>query len=332
MKATVFTSKTNSHFKRIESAVALINGCQNHFHLDILVDESFAGSGDKVNPLSSCSMIENKCPQKYCILVTEDLLDDNWFSHEYRSSAIITIGDWERLYAPPSLKSYLIYQIAQALIHFASDMSEEMALNIVHEPPVGCIYDMAVHKSDIKLGMVAGNLCTRCASQLKALGTSQQAIDAVIRIVELVRSEALGKPVALDPKQVFVVMRFSKNDENDNAWRYGIMPGIEKCGLNPMRADSQVESRQILEKVYNHIRRSRLIVAKVDVENLNVYFELGVSMGLEKDVLLISESTMLINLPSDLKNWECLTYEKGNYDQLSRRIQDFLVLTYGVSA
>lgn len=281
----VVLSDSNSHRKRIESAVALINGCQNYFQLDVAVDNDLIKSGQRVGPSTLCTRMETKYPSSYCILVTEDLFDDNWFSHEYRCSAIITIGDWEAVYAPPSLRSYVIYQIAQALIHFASDMSEEMALNIVHEPPVGCIYDMASIKTDIKLGMVAGNLCTRCVSQLKALGTSQQAIDAVVRIVELVRSEALGRPVVLDPKQVFVVMRFTKNDENDNAWRYGIQSGIEKSGLIPVRADAHVESRQILEKVYNHIRKSRLVVAKIDEQSLNVYFELGVAMGLERDVL-----------------------------------------------
>jgi hypothetical protein len=92
------------------------------------------------------------------ILVTEAPLEDNWFSHEYRGCAIITIADWEQHYAPPSLRSYLIYQIAQALIHFAADMSEEMALNMVHEPAVGCVYDLAAHKPEIKYGMVAGNV------------------------------------------------------------------------------------------------------------------------------------------------------------------------------
>ncbi len=54
-------------------------------------------------------------------------------------------------------------------------------------------------------------------------------------------------------------------------------------------------------------------------------------MGLEKDVLLISESTLVLNLPADLRNWECLTYDKGNYDQLADRVQNFLCDNYGLS-
>lgn len=77
---------------------------------------------------------------------------------------------------------------------------------------------------------------------------------------------------------------------------------------------------QLLQKGRQNIERCRFVVAKVDSNNLNVYFELGLAMGLDKDVLLISEEDLVIQLPTDLKNWECLTYSKGNYEQLKQRI------------
>ena len=224
-----------------------------------------------------------------------------------------------------------MYQLAQALIHFAADMSEEMALNMVHQPAVGCVYDMAVHKPDIKYGMVAGNLCASCVARLKALGTSQDAIDALVGILDIVRSEALGMPVSLNPDEVFVVMRFTANDENDNAWRYGIKVGGERCGVKVLRADNRVESGQLLDKIQRHITRSRLVIAKVDQDNLNVYFELGLAMGMKKDVLLVSDDSLVLKLPSDLRNWECLTYSQGNYEQLAQRIAGFLSGTYGLA-
>ena len=54
-------------------------------------------------------------------------------------------------------------------------------------------------------------------------------------------------------------------------------------------------------------------------------------MGMGKDVLLISDSSLILNLPSDLRNWECLTYETGNYAQLASRVTQFLETTYGLS-
>ena len=43
----------------------------------------------------------------------------------------------------------------------------------------------------------------------------------------------------------------------------------------------------------------------------------------------MSESSLAANLPSDLKNWECLTYDKGDYEQLKTKVSDFLTEKYG---
>lgn len=321
-----------THLRRVESVASLINGCQQHYRLELQHESALDKTGMKVSAKALTEMLEAKNAEKIVIGIAEDAFDDNWFSHEYRSAAVITVFDWEAIYAPPSLRAYVMYQVAQALIHFSADMSEEIAMNIVHEPPVGCVYDFSLEKPNIKLGMVAGNLCHQCVGQLRALGTSDAAIDAVRRIVAIVRAEALGQPITFDPSEVFVVMRFSTNDENDNAWKYGLKIGIDACGFRATRGDDRVESRHILDKVDSAIRRSRLVVAKVDENNLNVYYELGLAMGLEKDVLLVSEASLAINLPSDLRSWECLTYDRGNYQQLADRVKAFLVTQYRVKA
>lgn len=330
MDVTIFVSEDNSHRHRVDSAVNLINGSQTYFHLHVETDNRLEKSGDSIDPDAIRKWKESEDQDGYSVMVVEDNFLDNWFSHEYRTTAILTTAGWEERYAPPSLKAYIMYQFAQALINFASDLNEEMVMNMVHEPPEACMYDMVSHKPDIRLGMVGGNLCATCASRLRALGTDEEAITAVTSVVELVRGEALGRPVLLDPSQVFVVTRFGQNDENANAWLYGIKVGVESAGFVPTRADSEFQSGQILEQILNHIRRSRLIIAKVDQENLNVYFELGVAMGLGKDVLLVSEQDLLIRLPADLRNWNCLTYEKGNYEQLKDRVRSFVQETYGV--
>lgn len=332
MRVLLVANELNPHIRRVESVASLVNGCQRHYRLEFVSDPDFAGTGEMISPAALADEAQAKWHGRHVILVTEDPFDDNWFSHEYRESSVITVCDWESKYAPPSLRAYLMYQTAQALIQFSADMSEEIALNIVHEPPVGCLFDMTVLKPNIKLGMVAGNLCHRCVGQLRALGTPEAAIDSVSQIVSLVRAEALGRPVAFDPQEVFVVMRYTQNDENDNAWRYGIKPGVTACGLRPTRGDDRVESTHILEKVDKAIRRSRLVIAKVDENNLNVYYELGLAMGLQKDVLLISESSLALHLPSDLRSWECLIYERGNYEQLAGRVTQFLRDQYQIGS
>ena len=268
MRVLLIANDSNPHLRRIEGVASLVNGCQRYYRLDFTSVPDFARSGGKASPEALAKALERRLPERHTVLMTEDCFDDNWFSHEYRTSAVVTVGDWEARFAPPSVRAYMMYQVAQALMHFSADMSEEIALNMVHEPAMGCIYDLSIHKPDIKLGMVAGNVCHRCVGQLRALGTPDDSIEAVRQIVSLVRAEALGMPIVFDPQEVFVVMRFSHNDENDNAWKYGIKVGVESSGLRASRGDDRIESTHILQKVDTAIRRRRLIIAKVDENNL----------------------------------------------------------------
>lgn len=265
---------------------------------------------------------------EYTIFITEKSFDDNWFSHEECQFSVITMHDWEKLFAPPSLKAYLVYQIAQAVISFEGDLSEKMEMRMVHDCAEGCMFDFCVDKTDIYLGMIAGNICPKCRSDLLRYGISEKAIYSAERMLNYVRAEAIGKPMLFDEDAAFIVMRFSKNDENDHAYLYGISPALEKLEIKCIRADNQVSSGQLLEKIEKNIEKSRFVIIKVDSNNLNVYFELGLAMGLNKDVLLISQEDLVIHLPSDLKNWECLTYSEGNYDQLKNKLIKFFVDNY----
>ena len=325
----VVLDQESQHAQRIKEAVNLVNASQRYFFLwlqeDIEIDKP---SSKTINGDAMADQIKETFPESKVVYVTDRQFDDNWFSHEYRHCAVITTFDWEQRFAPPSLRAYLVYQFAQALVPIEADLTEEMLLRLVHERSIGCLHDFNANKSDIKYGMVAGNLCFNCDGILRAYGVELGMIDAIRRILTAVRDEAVAQRRIVDPLLAFIIMRFSENDENANAFRHGIRPGLEAVGLTPRRGDDTVQSEQILTQVLRYLERSRFVVAKVDVENLNVYFELGLAMGLDKDVLLISESTLSVNLPSDLRNWECLTYERGNYEQLQERVSNFFEANY----
>lgn len=155
----------------------------------------------------------NEFPEeKYNIYISSKKFADNWFSHEDRQFSIISINDWEQTFAPPSLKTYIIYQIAQSLLGFETEISEEMLLKIVHEPSRGCMFDFCSEKHDIKLGMVSGIICPECKATLIRYGIKVSAIEAVEKILEYVRAEAIGMPILVESDLAFIVMRFTNND------------------------------------------------------------------------------------------------------------------------
>ena len=314
---------------QLRQAVNKLNGIQRYYYFILKPRDTDVCPTKKVNWIEfNQKETLGQTVEEYNIFITEKQFEDNWFSHEESQYAIISTYGWERHFAPPSLKTYLEYQIAQAAIQFELDIDELTELRMVHHPSVGCLFDFCENKDEIKLGMKAGVICQKCKSELSGFGINQDAVDSIEKMLSLVRAETIGKPILLNENDAFIVMRYSRNDENDNSYRYGIKPALEKMGINVIRADSVINSGQLLEKIKNGIERSHFVIVKVDSENLNVYFELGLAMGLGKDVLLISNRDFILQLPSDLKNWECLTYTSGDYDELSEKIKRYYMDNY----
>lgn len=239
--------KITTRKNQIIKAVNIINGLQNYYYLVLKPKDE-----DVVNDVSINREFfrENYSTvnDDYVIYITEKAFDDNWFSHEECQFSIITTNDWEKHFAPPSLKAYLVYQIAQAVISFEGDLSEKMEMRMVHDYAEGCMFDLCIDKTDIHLGMIAGNICPKCRANLVRYGISEKAIYSAERMLGYVRSEAIGKPMLFDEDTAFVVMRFSQNDENDHDYLYGIKPALEKLKIKCIRADNQISSGQLLEK------------------------------------------------------------------------------------
>src|ERR1700680_1759940 len=246
-------------------------------------------------------------------------LPGNEFQQADEKCSLLTIDDWKEKYAPPSLQTYIVYQFAFAFLVWAGD-------NVVrsHKKTIGCRMDYCRNKRELKLGMLAAYICPTCKDHLLQLDATPAQINAIERILGYVQAASKGARRAVeDWDSAFVVMRFSEDDENQAAFERAIKPGLRDVGIVARRADDLIESRPLLQKITSQILSSRFIVAKVDAERLNIYYELGLAMGHRKDVLLVSEEKWTNRLPSDLSNWECLTYPKGDYATLRRKVAKF---------
>ena len=87
----------------IDNTIRLLNGAQNYFRFTKRTDDVF--DDDYINWENFCKNYQPK--DQYEIHITEHPFDDNWFSHEDSEFSVITIDSWERIYSPPSLKSYI---------------------------------------------------------------------------------------------------------------------------------------------------------------------------------------------------------------------------------
>lgn len=88
-------------------------------------------------------------------------------------------------------------------------------------------------------------------------------------------------------KQAFVLMPF---EEPFNSYYEKIIkPSIEKAGIKCLRADEIYEPGDIPEQIYDKLKRSKIIVADITKENMNVIYEVGVAHTYERDVIFLTQ-------------------------------------------
>lgn len=112
--------------------------------------------------------------------------------------------------------------------------------------------------------------------------------------------------VAEDDKLAFVLMPF---DKEFNPTYETIKTIVEGLGLKCNRADEIYGNAPVIEDIWEHIRKARLIIADLTGRNPNVTYEMGICHTLGKEVIPISQSTR--DIPFDVQHIRAVIYENN---------------------
>lgn len=125
-------------------------------------------------------------------------------------------------------------------------------------------------------------------------------------VEDKVKSELFsGGPFSVDRELCFVLMPF---DEKYHSVHEDIIkPVVSNLGLKAKRANDIFEPRSIMQSIWEHINRARVIIADLSGRNPNVFYEVGLSHALQKKVVLLARSTE--DVPFDLRHLRCIIYE-----------------------
>jgi hypothetical protein len=77
-------------------------------------------------------------------------------------ATIFSIAEWEAAFCTPSLRSYMSFVSAAALLPLAANLREEVAGKLLHVDLTGCVRDHWHPKEAIKLGMMTAMVCDEC--------------------------------------------------------------------------------------------------------------------------------------------------------------------------
>jgi len=88
-------------------------------------------------------------------------------------------------------------------------------------------------------------------------------------------------------------------------YRDVIKPAVKRCGLTCIRADELFTPGAMIRKILDCINEARVVIADLTGSKPNVLYETGLSHGLNKRVILITQED---DVPSDLKHLEYIRY------------------------
>lgn len=115
--------------------------------------------------------------------------------------------------------------------------------------------------------------------------------------------------VRYDPSRLFVLMPFSDEIAPQSLF-FEVLQKLP--GWDVHRADSDLSKPEIWCKICANIQGSRAVIADLSGFNPNVFLELGLSWGLGRPFILLTQDVK--NLPFDTKSFHVIKYIRNKSD------------------
>ncbi len=119
-------------------------------------------------------------------------------------------------------------------------------------------------------------------------------------------------------RQIFIAYNY-KYKNVEKIIEQAVFPAVRQAGLKYKVARLEVRTKDFFCKICELIQESKYFLANLTNPTFNVGLELGLALGLEKEVILIASRRTRI--PSDLIRQEVIFYSKDMKD-LKTKILD----------
>lgn len=137
---------------------------------------------------------------EYSIAIIEKKVKDEFYYVSEGKLAIISIGDWKKKYAPPSVLEFLLSTAIGAAVNFL-DPKEQISVHIASR---GCLFDYNNSLETARYSVLIKHICNSCAERI----TELLGKDFLQQIKKIVNRDWIGNPkqfgsVAYNLKRVF---------------------------------------------------------------------------------------------------------------------------------
>ena len=232
----------------ITEAIITMNAHQNAFRLIDMrgtienqqicncLEMSISNRGMLMNEKAKDKLSQLNISNRF-ILITEKRFDDNYFAHQSINHRIVTVSDWEEMYAPPRLDKFIQYEAIQLFIICAARLNGTQIRQICykHLTASDCLFDFCQFKNEVKIGIRNGRICPECDLKIREFGVSDSQMQAIYVLLKLMTGKATFA-------NVFIV-------HGHGEYRYEVKSFIEELGIKPIILSEQSNrGRTIIEK------------------------------------------------------------------------------------
>jgi len=204
MHVTILTNLDHEGLFAVKEAVAIANLLQPDFQFRIEPVGDLPNGRRIIDPDRLARTIKKRQGTKRTIAVIGAALKGDYFDYSARRVNIVSTARWEKKYAPPPLKVYLIFQFAYAISAFVADLPyRQMQTRMVHKGFRACVFDSTIGRRKFLSVLIAAYLCADCEARLSEWGVTDKQLDSIARLLSYVREFAIHRPRTM-PTSVFI--------------------------------------------------------------------------------------------------------------------------------
>ncbi|GAG46641.1 unnamed protein product, partial [marine sediment metagenome] len=163
--------------------------------------------------------------------------------------------------------------------------------------------------SNIEVDNTVRSTFARSGIPIITLGTdfeqTKERLQSAFRELSIIIPELSAGERLAQPSRAYCFVAMPHRAENRDVYEV-IRTAVENAGYELIAAEQIFSPAFLLEKIRELISRSEVIIADASNSSPNVLFEVGLALGSDKNVILVSQERQL---PSDLQALKFIRYD-----------------------
>lgn len=199
----VYAHPRGSSWREIESAVRAANALQSYFRLT-LHELTTPLTGQRTTVALEQYDRVLRAANVTGLLFCEERFRNEKLVRELLPERIYVSAQVSQARDAPPFDLYVIYQIAAAALTLAARLRIATNDSMIHEPPMGCLWDGWKKDRERATAMMVARICEPCQTALARHGQlPQEAIASARQMLEYVRASMMGRRPQI-AKRIFV--------------------------------------------------------------------------------------------------------------------------------